>query len=222
MMHLRFHMFRGTYATKYCFDMHQERYSLDVNPALHNTYVQPSMIQFCARRRECLWPTDLQVDEWKMCVEVPKSNTCSFAAASDSRCLLAINPSYFVDLELLSAFSVLTQCSWNVQVRSSGCMDNDQWVFKALPDLLNADIIHPAWQKMLPIYCNLKKHKLVFWMDSDTYVSDIKQPFELILDATNFLKGVRSQDSLLLLLMPSADLLMIWHWVIQILHPGSS
>mmetsp|Transcript_43695 Transcript_43695/g.83394 ORF Transcript_43695/g.83394 Transcript_43695/m.83394 type:complete len:459 (-) Transcript_43695:169-1545(-) len=77
-------------------------------------------------------------------------------------------------------------------VRSSGCMDNDQWVFKALPDLLNADIIHPAWQKMLPIYCNLKKHKLVFWMDSDTYVSDIKQPFELILDATNFLKDGKS------------------------------
>eukprot|EP00976_Prorocentrum_cordatum_P062223 1176637-Prorocentrum_minimum.AAC.2 len=76
-------------------------------------------------------------------------------------------------------------------VRSCGCDDDDEWLKSAMGDILNPDPkqLHPAWQKMLPIYCHLKKHKMVLWIDSDAYVADITQPIELLLHATKFVEG---------------------------------
>jgi hypothetical protein len=76
-------------------------------------------------------------------------------------------------------------------VRSSGCVEGDAWLRTALPDLLNPDPkkLHPAWQKMLPIYCHLKQHNMALWIDSDAYVADVYQPIEFLLHATRFIEG---------------------------------
>jgi len=79
-------------------------------------------------------------------------------------------------------------------VRSCGCVEDDEWLDRAMVDILNPDPkkLHPAWQKMLPIYCHLKQHKMVMWIDSDAYVADITQPIELLLHATRFIEGGKS------------------------------
>ena len=78
-------------------------------------------------------------------------------------------------------------------VRSCGCVEDDAWLDRAMTDILNPDPkkLHPAWQKMLPIYCHLKQHKMVLWIDSDAYVADIHQPIELLLHATRFVEGTQ-------------------------------
>lgn len=75
------------------------------------------------------------------------------------------------------------------KLRSSGCADDDPWLAKAMPDMLNSKILHPSWQKMLPIYCCLKRHKMALWLDSDIYITDPHQPLELLLHASGFLES---------------------------------
>jgi hypothetical protein len=68
-------------------------------------------------------------------------------------------------------------------------MDGDPWLARAMPDMLNSKVLHPSWQKMLPIYCSLKRYKMALWLDSDIYVTDPQQPLELLLKASGFLES---------------------------------